>query len=246
MLALLAASARAGRRAGGGGLDGLAGRALALVAARRGPTFATGPAYIKKRANELRVGAVVALDNGSTLGVIEKYLYTQGSGRQLGVVQATLRTVGGAVGGSTVQARWRPGDDVAVARLEERACTLLYRDATSGGFVLMDSTDYEQVEVPAALFEPTAASLLPDGAGVTLTLGPDGAPVAAAPSSTTVEVTIAEAPPAKTGAAPGFKTAVTDTGAAVRVPNHVRAGDRVSVGARDGAFKARVEKGPPP
>lgn len=208
------------------------------------------------------MGAVVALDGGggggagagapASLGVIEKYAYTQGSGRQLGVVQATLRTIGGpgGAGGSTVQARWRPGDDVTVARLEERACTLLYRagGGAAGGppslsptttFVLMDP-DFEQVEVAAALFPPAAAALLPDGAAVTLTLGPDGAPVAAEPAAASVEVVIADAPPARSGAAPGLKTAVTDTGAAVRVPNHVRAGDRVVVDTRDGSFVRRL------
>ena len=85
------------------------------------------------QANELRVGSVIEVpssDGGSgkgttTIAQITKYLYTQGSGRQLGVVQATLRDL--ASGGRS-EARWRPGDSVLEARLVEEPATLLYRE----------------------------------------------------------------------------------------------------------------------
>jgi elongation factor P len=206
--------------------------------------------FTKKRANELRTGAIVSLDSGA-LAVIEKYCYTQGSGRQLGLVTATLRSVGGGVGGGTRQARWRPGDDVTVARLQEKECTLLYREGGGGSgagassaasFVCMEGETFDQFAIPAALLGPVAAALLPDGAGLLLTLDPaTGTPIAASPLETAVEVTVAEAPPPKTGAAPGNKAVVTEAGAVVRgVPNHVKVGDRLVVDTRDGSFVRRA------
>lgn len=213
-------------------------------------SFSTA-SFTKKRANELRPGTVVALDpSGTSLAVIEKYSYTQGSGRQLGIVQATLRRVGAGAGAGTTQARWRPGDDVTVARLQEREATLLYREGGDGGggagggvdasFALMDRESLEMLSIPSTLLDPVAAALLPDGSGLVLTLDAAGTPIAASPLDTTVEVAVAEAPPPKTGAAPGNKSVVLEGGASVRVPNHVKAGDRLVVDTRDGSFVRRA------
>jgi len=215
---------------------------LASASAASASAYSTATAsFTKKRANELRTGAVVALESGA-LAVIEKFAYTQGSGRQLGIVQATLRGVG--PGGSTVQARWRPGDDVTVARLPERACTLLYREGGSGSassLVLMESDTFEQLSVPASFLDPVAAGLLPDGAGLLVTFDPEGAPIAASPAEAHVTLAVAEAAPAKTGAAPGSKSVVVESGATVRgVPQHIKVGDSVVVDLRDGSFVRRA------
>lgn len=159
------------------------------------------------QANELRVGSVIETDSGrggTVLAQITKYLYTQGSGRQLGVVQATLRDLRS---GGKSEARWRPGDSVLEARLVEEPATLLYREGGGGQgneeerAVLMSDETFEQFSLPLSMLG-AAAPFLADGARVIVQRAPPelgGDALSAAAEAATAEVVVVATPPPRQG-----------------------------------------------
>lgn len=229
----------------------------------------------KKKANELRVGSVIeteaaaggaggAARTGGGLAQITKYLYTQGSGRQLGVVQATLRCLRT---GNRTEARWRPGDSVLEARLDEEAATILYRERKGTGsdgedvvVVLMSDDTFEQFSLPSSMLG-SAGPFLADGAGVVVSRAPGelgGDALSVAPREPTAEVVVVAAPPPRTGAQSSYQkvvvsssnsggssdsknaTSATTNTAEVSVPAHVKEGDRIVVDLRDASFVRRL------
>jgi elongation factor P len=213
-----------------------------LAAARRAYSTTT-----RRAAADLRVGTVVEIDAAAssssappTLAVVTKFAYTQGSGRQAGIVQASLRELRT---GKATSARWRPDDAVAVARLEERALDVLYRDDAGGedGFEVMDPATFEQGRLPAALLG-AAAPFVGDGARVVVAYAPGAAdPVSAAPAEPTAVVEVSEVPPPRSGVASSYKQATVAGGrATVGVPEYVKAGDRIVVNVADGTYVKRA------
>lgn len=201
------------------------------------------------QANELRVGSIIETDNGkggTSLAQITKYLYTQGSGRQLGVVQATLKDLRS---GTKSEARWRPGDSVLESRLTDEPATLLYREG-SDSVVLMSDETFEQFSLPASMLG-AAAPFLADGARVVVSRAPPelgGIALSACAEAATAEVVVLSTPPPRSGVhssyqkveVAGAASTSTTIKAEVAVPAHVSAGDRIVVDLRDGKFVRRV------
>jgi len=203
-----------------------------------------------KQANELRQGSVIETETAGGLAQITKYLYTQGSGRQLGVVQATLRCLRT---GNKTEARWRPGDSVLEARLDEEGATLLYREQGGQGeetIVLMSDETFEQFSLPASMLG-SSAPFLADGASVVVSRAPrelGGDALSVMPAEQTAEVVVVSTPPPRTGAQSSYQKVVvssssdskTSTTAEVSVPAHVKEGDRIVVDLRDASFVRRL------
>jgi len=201
--------------------------------ARHTPT-AGRPPLPPRQASDLRAGTVIS-DDGR-LAVVTKCAYTQGAGRQAGIVLATLKEL---ATGRAVQRRWRPGDSIDDARLEESTVDILYRDGDAS-LAVMDAETFVQSTVPLSLLPPTAAALLPDGARLTVSRAPGSdAIVAAAPADTAVAVAVVEVPPPRAGAQAQAKRATVEGGAVVAVPEYVKVGDRVVVDLSDGSFVRR-------
>ena len=229
------------------------------------PLFCLLSLLLVVQANELRVGSVIETENskgGRNLAQITKYLYTQGSGRQLGVVQATLRDLRS---GNKSDARWRPGDPVLEARLAEEPATLLYREGADSVLLMSDET-FEQFSLPLSMLG-AAAPYLADGARVVVSRAPPelgGDALSARAEAATAEVAVVSTPPARSGVhssyqrvevgavvggsseegsgttTAGTATTATTIKAEVAVPSHVSAGDRIVVDLRDGTFVRRV------
>lgn len=193
-------------------------------------TFATNTP-----ASDIRPGTVVETDAGA-LAVVTRQSYTQGVGRQAGVVQATLRDLRTA---KTSAVRWRPDTPVSTPRLDEATVEVLYRDSDDT-FHVMDATTFEQGTLPASLLG-TAAPFVRDGARLVVqSPSGGGEPVAATPVETTAVLTITEVPPPRAGVASSYKTATCEGGVSVSVPEYVKVGDRIIVSVADGEFVKRV------
>ena len=212
----------------------LTAAASALRGRRRPPCLARAFAT-NTPASDIRSGTVVETDAGA-LAVITKHHYTQGAGRQAGVVQATLRDLRTA---KTSVVRWRPDTPVPTPRLDEATVEVLYRDSDDTLHV-MDVTTFEQGTLPASLLG-TAAPFVRDGARLIVQSPPGGGePVAATPVDATAVLTVTEVPPPRTGVASSYKMARCEGGVSASVPEYVKVGDRIIVSVADGEFVKRA------
>ncbi len=133
--------------------------------------------------------------------------------------------------------RFSSSDEVDRAFLEKRRMEYLYQDGTA--YVFMDPQSGEQLHVGEDLLAD-ALPYLTYNAGAELALH-EGQPVAIEmPSSVVLEV--ARTDPAVRGdtATTVTKPAELETGLTVKVPGHIKTGDRVQVDTRTGEFLGRA------
>lgn len=113
----------------------------------------------------------------------------------------------------------------------------LYTDGEN--VVAMHPTTFEQTEIPSAALG-AAKRFLAEGSKVRVLLFEGERISAALPDEVELEVT--EAAPSVKGESKDaqFKPATTETGASVRVPTFVEAGDKIVVATATGEFLRRV------
>jgi elongation factor P len=133
--------------------------------------------------------------------------------------------------------RFASDQEVEKAFLEGRRMQYLYHDGS--GYVFMDPADGEQVHIDEALLKDQLP-YLSYNAEVDMQLH-EGRPVSAElPSSVVLEVTHTQ--PAIRGdtATAVTKPAEVETGLVVKVPGHVKTGDKIQVDTRTGEFLGRA------
>jgi len=133
--------------------------------------------------------------------------------------------------------RFSTSDAVEKAFVESRQMIYLYRDADS--YVFMDPGSGEQVSISEDLLEEAAPYLAYNAeAAVDLC---DGRPVQVRlPASVVLEVTKTE-PAVRGDTATGVtKPATVETGLVLKVPGHIRQGERIRVDTRTGEFLGRA------
>ncbi|MGC9529286.1 MAG: elongation factor P [Candidatus Bipolaricaulaceae bacterium] len=149
-------------------------------------------------------------------------------------VRAKLRAL---KSGRVTSVTLRDSDDIDAAYLETRPLQYLY--STGGSYVFMDKGNFEQYELARETVESFAGYLLEgmDLAGLFYR----GELLKVQPPNF-VDLRVAEAPPGVKGdtATGGEKPATLETGATVKVPLFVKAGDVVRVDTRSGAYVERV------
>ncbi len=133
----------------------------------------------------------------------------------------------------------RESDTIEHAFLETRPLQYLYQ--TGGTYVFMDKETYEQYELPASMVEDIRGYLL-EGMDVH-GLFYRGKVVKIKPP-TFVVLTVVDTPPGVKGdtATGGEKPATLETGLVVKVPLFVKAGDKIKVDTRTGAYVERVSQ----
>ncbi len=122
--------------------------------------------------------------------------------------------------------------------VESKEYEYLYQDGS--GYVLMDTTSYDQITVAGDLFGD-ALRFLKENEKVTGTLCEDQLISMELPI--VVELTVKDAPPVVKGATATnqSKEAIMETGAKVRVPPFIEPGERIRVDTRTGDYMDRAK-----
>ena len=139
--------------------------------------------------------------------------------------------------GRQKEVRMNTSDSIEPVFMEARSCQYLYRD--SNGHVFMDSENYEQFHLSEELLadsinyfaeSDTIDVLFVDGSPISIQL----------PTAVVLEVTEADEAARGDTVSNVQKNAVLATGLTIKVPAHIKAGDKVKVNTGSGEFLGRA------
>jgi elongation factor P len=181
--------------------------------------------------NDLKNGMTLDLPEG-LFSVVEFQHVKPGKGGAF--VRTKLKNVRT---GAVLERTFRADERVEQAIVEKREMQLLYRDGED--YVFMDSTSYEQMQVPRQVLGD-AASYLKDGDSAVLQLYQSTVVGVDLPAA--VELEVAKTEPGLQGdrVSGARKPATLETGLVVQVPLFVNPGDRVKVDTRTGEYITRA------
>lgn len=140
--------------------------------------------------------------------------------------------------GNVVEQRFSPDDNVEKIILNRQEFEYLYRDGDH--YVVMDPESFEQTFINVTLIPEAQRAFMVPNMRLHLLKIEDKVIQVEMPQMVEVEVT--DAPEGARGdtATSVTKLATIETGAQVRVPGHIRKGDRVKIRVEDGEFRGRV------
>lgn len=139
--------------------------------------------------------------------------------------------------GAVLQRTFRAGERLEQAIIDQREMQLLYREDDI--FVFMDTSTYEQVEIPAPVLGDRQDYLI---ANMTPIVRFHDGEVIGVELPASVELTITDTEPGVQGdrVSGAMKPAVLETGKSVRVPLFVVVGDRIVIDTRTGDYLSRA------
>jgi elongation factor P len=181
--------------------------------------------------NDIKNGSVLSID-GQLWNVIEFQHVKPGKGGAF--VRTKMKNVRS---GKTVDRTFNAGTKIDFATVDRRDFQYLYKDGD--GFVFMDTTDYDQVTVPAAIVGDAANYML-ENQQVQVALHEGEALYVELPASVVLEVTYTEPGLQGDRSSAGTKPATLETGHEIQVPLFLETGTRVKVDTRDGSYLGRV------
>ena len=183
--------------------------------------------------NDIKNGSVLNLD-GQLWNVIEFQHVKPGKGGAF--VRTKMRNV---MSGKVVDKTFNAGTKIDFATVDRRDYSYLYQDGAD--YVFMDTTDYEQVTVPAAVVGD-AANFMLENQQVTIAMH-EGAPLYLdLPASVVLEVTYPEPGLQGDRSTGGTKPATLETGYEIQVPLFLETGTKVKVDTRSGDYLGRVNE----
>ena len=182
--------------------------------------------------NEIKQGEAIMYD-GEIWVVFKKDLQTRGNLRSY--YQVLLKNL---ERGNVYNQRFSPDDNIDRAVLLRKEYEFLYMDGEM--LVLMDPENYDQISLHQDMVGEEQRKFLIPNIRVNVLSHNDKALRIEMPQF--VEVTITDAPEGARGdtATSVFKLATIETGAEVKVPGHIKAGDRVKIRCEDGEFMSRI------
>ncbi len=181
--------------------------------------------------NDLKNGMTLSID-GQLWNVVEFQHVKPGKGGAF--VRTKLKNV---MSGKVVDRTFNASVKVNVANVDRREMQYLYREGED--FVFMDTRDYDQPRIPAAVVGDAANFLLEEQTA-TVAFN-DGVPLyVELPAA--VELTITRTDPGVQGdrSTGGTKPATLETGAQVQVPLFISTGEKVRVDTRTGEYLSRA------
>jgi elongation factor P len=180
---------------------------------------------------DFKNGLVLQID-GQLWQIVEFQHVKPGKGPAF--VRTKLKNV---LSGKVVDKTYNAGVKVETATVDRRDATFLYKDGDD--YVFMDSEDYEQHHLSAALVGDAAKFLL-ESLPVQIAFH-DGAPLYLE-LPVTVELQVTHTEPGLQGdrSSAGTKPATVETGAEIQVPLFINTGDKLKVDSRDGSYLGRV------
>ena len=186
---------------------------------------------MKVNASALRAGNVI--DHLSRLWVVAKAQnVTPGKGGAF--MQAELRDIRA---GTKRDERFRSTEQVDRVTLDDREYQYLYKDGE--GYAFMDTENYEQLSVPAAVIGDQAV-FLQEGMKCNIRTF-EGTPlVIELPQTVVMEIVETEPVVKAQTAASSYKPAILENGVRVMVPPHIESGTRVVISTADGTYVERA------
>jgi len=181
--------------------------------------------------NDLKNGMTLSID-GALWNVVEFQHVKPGKGGAF--VRTKLKNV---MSGKVVDRTFNAGVRVEVATVDKREMQYLYREGDE--FVFMDTTDYDQPHIPAAVVGDAANYLLEEQM-VTIAFNEGAALYVELPAA--VELTVQHTDPGLQGdrSTGGTKPATLETGAQIQVPLFITTGEKVRVDTRSGGYLGRA------
>jgi elongation factor P len=184
------------------------------------------------KVNELKRGNVVRYNND--LWQIQEMEHVK-PGKGPAYYQVKLKNV---TNGTNISQRMNVFDDLDLMYTERREMEYLYQDGV--GHVFMDTETYEQVTLSEDLVGE-AMQYVPHNSSVSV-LFVDGKPtIVDLPAAVELEVTETEAAVKGDTATNVTKRAETQTGLVVKVPIHIKKGEKIKVDTRTGEFLGRAK-----
>ena len=184
------------------------------------------------KASEIKVGNILRY-NGELVTVTEVLHRTPGKGGAFYLDKfRNIKT------GKIVEARLGTDEQVEICRVETNDYQYLYED---GDFiVIMNNDNYEQHNIPKALFGPSI-KFLKEGMNVIVSFESEEPIMAQVPNHVELEITYTE-PAVKGDTSSGaMKNATADNGLDIKVPLFVNQGDKIKVDTRTGDYVERVK-----
>ena len=139
--------------------------------------------------------------------------------------------------GTVVERTFRADEKVEQAVIEKREMQYLYADGDD--MVFMDTTSYDQLQVPPKSLGDAAGFLL-EGNNAVLQMYKDEIVGVDLPAAVEMEVTYTEPGLQGDRSSAGRKPATVQTGLTIQVPLFVNTGDRIKVDTRSGDYITRV------
>ncbi|MFM2019668.1 MAG: elongation factor [Actinomycetota bacterium] len=181
--------------------------------------------------NDLKNGMVLNIE-GQLWSVIEFQHVKPGKGPAF--VRSKLRNV---LSGKVVDKTFNAGVKVETANVDRRDMQYLYNDGT--GYVFMDSTNYDQIVVPAETVGD-AANFMLENQMATVALHEGNPLYIELPPSVTLEITYTEPGLQGDRSTGGTKPATLETGYQIQVPLFIENNTKVKVDTRNGDYLGRV------
>ena len=182
--------------------------------------------------NQFKNGTHIEVD-GSIFKIVEFQHVKPGKGGAF--VRSKLKRV---EDGAVIDRTFRAGEKFRPVRTETRKMQYLYDSGEAA--VLMDSSSYEQLEIPKSV-AGQAMNWVPPNSEVDLLLVDERPADVQVPSA--VELAVTETQPGvkgDTASGGGTKPATLETGVVVQVPLFVNEGERVRVDTRSGEYVSRA------
>ncbi len=180
---------------------------------------------------DIKNGVVLKID-GQLWTVIEFQHVKPGKGGAF--VRTKLKNV---VSGKTVDRTYNAGTKIETANVDRREFQYLYRDGDD--FIFMDTSDYDQLTLTAAVVGD-AANFLLEQQMATVALH-EGEPLyVELPASVVLVITYTEPGLQGDRSTGGTKPATVETGYEIQVPLFLETGTRVKVDTRTGDYLGRV------
>ena len=188
---------------------------------------------MKVPVNSIRAGNVIEY-NGKLWVTAQVQHISPGKGGAFVAIEAkALRE------GNKLQERFRSGETIEQAHIDERECTYLFKD--DNGFTFMDKENYEQMTIGSDVLDPDQSRWLQDGMEVTVSLY-EGSPVGVElPKSVVLAVVEADAVVRGQTASSSYKPAVVEGGIKVMVPPHIGVGTKLVINTEDGSYMERAK-----
>lgn len=180
---------------------------------------------------DIKNGVVLNID-GQLWSVVEFQHVKPGKGGAF--VRTKLKNV---VTGKVVDKTYNAGTKVDIENVDRRDFTYLYNDGD--GFVFMDTTDYDQLTVPAAVVGD-AKNFMLENQSVTIALNNGNPLYIELPASVVLEITYTEPGLQGDRSTGGTKSATVETGYEIQVPLFLETGTKVKVDTRSGEYLGRV------
>ena len=181
--------------------------------------------------NDLKNGIVLNID-GQLWSVIDFQHVKPGKGGAF--VRTKLKNV---LSGKVVDRTFNAGVKVETATVDRRDMQYLYRDGDD--WVFMDTTNFEQFQVPDAVVGDASKYLL-ENQIANISVHEDQPIIVDLPASVELMLTYTEPGLQGDRSTGGTKPATLETGAEIQVPLFLESNTKVKVDTRDGSYLGRV------